>query len=226
MKPRDNDIPDMQIVRENWWQKRDADEALNLMYRNSRGGRGIEFKLLSGFSRSGATNFSAAFDNVSCVILTVHEMAKYEFSICNSQLPRNTRLMYIHAYQSLVWNEMVSRRIATFGLKVCEGDLVYSNDDDNVATEVIDDETAIVEDDDADDANGESNQVVTDQQRTSEVKIVTKADIDSNSYTIFDVILPLPGHDVLYPANECAEWYKDRLAKDDLSSEKFKQKNK
>lgn len=65
MKPRDNDIPDMQIVRENWWQKRDADEALKLMYRNSRGGRGIEFKLLTGLARNGATNYVNALDNVS-----------------------------------------------------------------------------------------------------------------------------------------------------------------
>lgn len=134
--------------------------------------------------------------------------------------------MYIHAYQSLIWNEMVSRRIAKFGLQVCEGDLVYSNDDEHVAAEVIDDETAIIEEEDADDAADESNQVPPDQQRSSEVKHVKKADIDSNSYTIFDVILPLPGHDVLYPANECAEWYKERLAQDDLSSEKLKQKNK
>lgn len=144
----------------------------------------------------------------------------------DSQLPRNVRLMYIHAYQSLVWNEMVSRRIAKFGLEVCEGDLVYSNEDGNAVTEVIDDEAVIAEDGDADDCNDENNQGPTDQQRTTEVKVVTKADIASNSYTIFDVILPLAGHDVLYPANECAEWYKERLAKDDLSSEKLKQKNK
>lgn len=134
--------------------------------------------------------------------------------------------MYIHAYQSLIWNEMVSRRIAKFGLQVCEGDLVYSSDDGNAITEVIDDETAIIEDDDAEDANDENNQEATNPQRTSDVKIVTKSDIDSNSYSIFDVILPLPGYDVAYPANDCAEWYKERLAKDELTSEKLKLKNK
>lgn len=134
--------------------------------------------------------------------------------------------MYIHAYQSLIWNEMVSRRIAKFGLQVCEGDLVYSNEDENAVTEVIDDDATIIENDDADDAIEETNQDPIDSQRTNDVKIITKTDIDSNSYTIFDVILPLPGHDVLYPANECAEWYKERLAKDNLSSEKLKQKNK
>ena len=32
--------------------------------------------------------------------------------------------MYIHSYQSFVWNTMVSRRIEAFGLKAVEGDLV------------------------------------------------------------------------------------------------------
>ena len=40
------------------------------------------------------------------------------------QLPRNTRLIYPHSYQSMVWNTMASRRIATFGLKPMVGDLV------------------------------------------------------------------------------------------------------
>lgn len=65
MKPRTNDIPEMQVVRENWWQNRDADEALKLMRRQSRGGRGIEFKLLTGLSRHGANNFVNALDCVS-----------------------------------------------------------------------------------------------------------------------------------------------------------------
>lgn len=40
------------------------------------------------------------------------------------QIPRNNRLMYIHSYQSMVWNTMVSRRIDASGLKAVEGDLV------------------------------------------------------------------------------------------------------
>lgn len=40
------------------------------------------------------------------------------------QIPRNNRLMYIHSYQSVVWNTMVSRRIEAFGLKAVEGDLM------------------------------------------------------------------------------------------------------
>lgn len=32
--------------------------------------------------------------------------------------------MYLHSYQSLIWNKVVSRRVREFGLRVLPGDLV------------------------------------------------------------------------------------------------------
>lgn len=55
------------------------------------------------------------------------------------QVPRNVRLIYIHAYQSLIWNEMVSRRISTFGMQLCDGDLVFVNSTGS-NTEVLDED--------------------------------------------------------------------------------------
>ncbi|KAK2581261.1 hypothetical protein KPH14_008051 [Odynerus spinipes] len=50
-------------------------------------------------------------------------------------IPRNTRLMYIHAYQSFVWNHMISRRIKEFGTRPIVGDLVLENDRDKKSPE-------------------------------------------------------------------------------------------
>lgn len=148
------------------------------------------------------------------------------------QIPRNVRLMYIHAYQSLIWNEIVSRRIAAHGLNLCEGDLVYV-DTVEVPTDRLDDDV----DDEMNDENDDNEQSAAgpnaDDQASSAVsrfqamvKPLTRADIDSNKYSIFDVVLPLPGHDITYPSNECAEWYEDRLKRDNLSSELLKRKQK
>lgn len=140
--------------------------------------------------------------------------------------------MYIHAYQSLVWNEIASRRIREHGLKLCVGDLVYVDATD--AQEVILDDIDVNEGNEANETNeGNSDEIstATDEPEIvsrfkSMVKPLTKADIDSGSYSVFDVVLPLAGHDITYPANECAQWYVDRMAQDDLSSEKLKQKHK
>lgn len=48
-----------------------------------------------------------------------------------SQIPRNNRLMYIHSYQSYVWNTMVSQRVQDFGLKAVKGDLVLRGGEPN-----------------------------------------------------------------------------------------------
>lgn len=135
--------------------------------------------------------------------------------------------MYIHAYQSLIWNEIASKRIAKFGLKVCVGDLVYV-DANNVNLEILDDEPNI---EDESHTNESSERPVQDESKCadyyrSKVCAITEADIQSNKYTIFDIVLPLPGHDITYPSNECSRWYEERLLEDNLSSEKLKLKQK
>lgn len=43
-------------------------------------------------------------------------------------ISKNTRFIYIHAYQSYIWNMAVSERIRRFGKKVLVGDLVVSKE--------------------------------------------------------------------------------------------------
>lgn len=136
--------------------------------------------------------------------------------------------MYIHAYQSLVWNEVVSRRIKKFGLELSVGDLVFT--DNGNETEVIDDEINEELDDDENEKTTQTEFESADTENLSRfrtmVKPLSQADIDSAAYSIFDVVMPLPGFDITYPENDSGRWYEERLAKDELSSEKLKQKHK
>ena len=132
-------------------------------------------------------------------------------------LQRNLRLMYVHAYQSLVWNTVATRRWETFGDKVVEGDLVIVGEKPN--------------------ANGDANAVADkaelDQQGevvvhpTGEDRAPSSADhftrarplsaeeAASGVYDIFDVILPLPGFDVVYPPNEIGKFYEDFMGSEE-----------
>lgn len=139
------------------------------------------------------------------------------------------RLMYIHAYQSLVWNEIASRRIE-LGLKPVVGDLVYVDETKIEPDFVIDDVDLVVSAENDEDALVEETTQTTDDEELSRfrtmVRPLTAEDIETGKHSIFDVVLPLPGHDITYPSNECAIWYVERLKKDKLSSEKLKQKHK
>ncbi|XP_009000865.3 pseudouridylate synthase 7 homolog isoform X3 [Callithrix jacchus] len=84
--------------REEWAKTKDPTAALRKLPVK----RCVEGQLLRGLSKYGMKNIVSAF----------------------GLIPRNNRLMYIHSYQSYVWNNMVSKRIEDYGLKPAPGDLV------------------------------------------------------------------------------------------------------
>lgn len=136
-------------------------------------------------------------------------------------------LMYIHSYQSLIWNEIASKRIEQ-GLQLLPGDLVFVSEEKVTpqTKEIVDDDGITFEDDAEEEDNAADESQDTISAFKLLVKPLTEDDIASGKYSIFDLVLPLPGHDISYPTNESGQWYVDRLAEDDLSSEKLKSKHK
>ncbi|XP_075455792.1 pseudouridylate synthase 7 homolog isoform X2 [Ascaphus truei] len=145
--------------REEWARTKDPEAALKKLPVK----RCVEGQLLRGLSKYGPKNIVSAFGII----------------------PRNNRLMYVHSYQSYVWNNMVSKRIEEYGLKVVVGDLVLKG-----ATAVP----------------------------------VEESDIDS--YTINDVVMPLPGFDVIYPKHKLGAVYGEMLAADNLDIKNMRHKVK
>ncbi|ELR52299.1 PREDICTED: pseudouridylate synthase 7 homolog [Bison bison bison] len=143
--------------REEWAKTKDPAAALRKLPVK----RCVEGQLLRGLSKYGMKNIVSAFGII----------------------PRNNRLMYIHSYQSYVWNNMVSKRIDEYGLKPVPGDLVLKG-----AT------ATFIEEDDV------------------------------NNYSIHDVVMPLPGFDVIYPKHKISEAYREMLTADSLDIDNMRHK--
>lgn len=138
--------------------------------------------------------------------------SKTDFIGALQMIPRNLRLMYVHAYQSLVWNFAAGERWRLYGDKVVEGDLVLVHEHrdkeahPSMTTDIANETT---------DADGEV--IITPQAHDSaraaddqftRARALSATEAASGQYTIFDIVLPLPGFDVLYPPNAMTEFYK------------------
>ncbi|XP_010585642.2 pseudouridylate synthase 7 homolog isoform X1 [Loxodonta africana] len=143
--------------REEWAKTKDPAAALKKLPVK----RCVEGQLLRGLSKYGMKNIVSAFGII----------------------PRNNRLMYIHSYQSYVWNNMVSKRIEEYGLKPVPGDLVLKG---------------------------------------ATATYIEEGDV--NNYSIHDVVMPLPGFDVIYPKHKISEAYREMLAADSLDIDNMRHK--
>jgi len=113
-----------------------------------------------------------------------------------TSITKHMRSMFLHGYQSYLWNRAASQRIQE-GEGTCleVGDLVLTKDGNN-------------------DKSGSG-------LRGKEVKVVTKEDITSGKYAIEDVVLPLVGKKIVYPTNSTGGLFESMLSEDDLSKESF-----
>ncbi|XP_041349931.1 pseudouridylate synthase 7 homolog isoform X2 [Gigantopelta aegis] len=145
----------------------------------------IEKTLLRALQKHGERNFSAAL----------------------SQIARNTRLMYVHAYQSYVWNSMVSKRLQLLGTKPIVGDLVVLKNDAGKLK------------------NSDFLATTNDQDVVKVKPLVLDAD-NIGDFSLADVVLPLPGHQVVYPENKVADWYKEIMELDNLDINNMKKSHK
>lgn len=103
--------------------------------------------------------------------------------------------MYVHAYQSYIWNLMAAERMKLSNDTPLEGDLVYEHDTGDDDTE-------------------------TKETSSRDVKRLTSTDL--GQYTLADVILPLPGWNIEYPGGRIGQLYKDALVADGLDPQRLR----
>ncbi|CAO3639272.1 unnamed protein product [Cunninghamella blakesleeana] len=131
-------------------------------------------------------------------------------------LPRAMYTMYCHAYQSYIWNRVVSERAKLFGCsEPLVGDIVMidSKTDDNDNTNKKNKKSI------------KANNVGRRDPWNRKVPLILTED-NIKSYTIRDVVYPLPGVHTVYPQNEIGELYKKYMDEDKIKmskSDKFYQ---
>ncbi|KAJ8874721.1 hypothetical protein PR048_025587 [Dryococelus australis] len=202
---------DVRAARATWQETRNAEAAYGKL---GKGQNTVEGKLLQGLVKNGSDVMGAL-----------------------NFIPRNMRLLYLHSYQSLIWNKVASQRIEEFGLKPVVGDLVLRKVEDGTSADCMLQE--VVSECNAgalpEDCNGESQpDAVTASEgvcneeeidfRGRQVCVLTEEQVKEAS--ILDVVLPLPGYSVTYPNNTIAGWYEDLLKVDGLTSATMRQKAK
>ncbi|KAM5287825.1 pseudouridylate synthase PUS7L [Ctenodactylus gundi] len=170
LTPEDLDDP-VNIAKKHFLQTEDAKGTLSLM---------PEFKvreraLLESLHRFGMTE-------EGCI------QAWFSF-------PHSMRIFYIHAYTSRVWNEAASYRLATYGAKVVEGDLVCLDE------------------------------VVDERPPSDKIHLVTEEEEAANTYAIHQVVLPVLGYNIQFPKNKVGQWYHEVLSRDELQTCRFKVPN-
>ncbi|XP_068732862.1 pseudouridylate synthase PUS7L-like isoform X3 [Montipora capricornis] len=130
-------------------------------------------------------------------------------------IPYSMRLLFVHSYCSLVWNLMASTRIQRYGLEgTAEGDLIV----DPPAKITHDRKTETSDNGDCSDID--SCSVDNSGIRRDHVRCITN--YEQGKHSLKDVVLPLPGYGVQYPANDVGEMYQKRLESDGLTIKSFR----
>jgi len=171
LKPRENENnASFKEARKIWADTGDAKKAFEIL-KKGRKDRTVEGKLLYGLSRRHMNDQIGALD----------------------EIPRQQRLLYCHAYQSYLWNKVVSRRIKKYGMTVLPGDLVLrkkENMEENIG------------------------------EQLSKEDQIERVEVPEN-FTIHDVLVPIPGCKVKFPENDCKVWFEELLEEDGLSIDSF-----
>ena len=123
-----------------------------------------------------------------------------------SEIQKGLRLMYVHAYQSFVWNTVAGKRWELYGDKLVEGDLVIIGEEDsdhiNGSKDEVDQDGELVVHPPEEDTSASKDPF-------TRARPLTQAEADSGKYNIFDLVLPQPGFDVEYPTNDIGKFYRE-----------------
>lgn len=191
LKPKNND-PDFMIKAKNdWINDRDANAAIKHI---PHWHRSIESNVLYGLAKY---------------------YAKNDFIGVFLRLPRNVRHLYIHSFQSFLWNQVATYRIQKMGTVPVVGDLVNENKDQD---DFYFEEEELESDDESNGSN-QPSPVQSPVSRQPKIKTLTAEDLAN--YSIFDVLVPIQGTQITIPDSHIKEFYNQLLVEQGIDPDCF-----
>ena len=139
---------------------------------------------------------------MNCEVSLMHALSRRprDYKRAFQSIAKNMRSMFVHAFQSYLFNRAASHRVEAGGKKeVMIGDLVLTEDKSL--------------------AEGGSG---TSGLKGKAVKVLTEEDIQSGKYNIGDVVLPLAGTKIQYPENSTGAYYDEVLGEFGVTKEDLK----
>ncbi|KAJ3218005.1 hypothetical protein HDU67_006905 [Dinochytrium kinnereticum] len=191
LMPKGDEREDFVKAREHWMTHHDPQAAFDLFPRSCTAERSV---LLSLIKQKNKRDY---FQALLCI-------------------PRNLRLMYIHAVQSYVWNHMASERIKRYGPKVVLGDLVAIDSNSGEGGAAKDGPMEVDDEITAEDSR---------LSRMIEAEVITTQE-QADSCSLENVVLPLPGYNITYPKNDIGELYKTFMANFGMDPHNMRRKNR
>ncbi len=132
---------------------------------------------------------------MNCETSIMHSLARKprDYKKAFGTIAKHMRSMFLHAYQSILWNKAASHRIEKgCANEVIEGDLVLSEESRSSGL------------------------------KGKQVHTVTLDDVEMGKYKITDLVLPLVGTRVSMPADSTGDFLETLLEDDGLTLESFK----
>ncbi|PKA64964.1 tRNA pseudouridine13 synthase [Apostasia shenzhenica] len=134
-------------------------------------------------------------------------------------IPRTLRLMYVHSYQSYLWNHAASMRVKKHGItQIVLGDLVYCKENASEKVAPFERLGSEVNCDGDDNCNSSDvSDTSLPEEKVQQVKVINSNDILGGAYNLEDILLPLPGTRIIYPENDIADLYHNLSKKDGIN---------
>lgn len=191
LKPKNNDPEFMVKAKDEWLNRRDPNAAIKHI---PHWCRSIESSVLHGLAKYyGKNDFIGVF----------------------LRLPRNVRHLYIHSFQSFLWNQVATYRIQKMGAVPVVGDLVNENKDQD---DFYFEEEELLSDDESN-GKDQPSSIQSPVSRQPKIKSLTAEDLPN--YTIFDVLIPIQGTQIMIPESYIKEFYNKLLVEQGIDPDCF-----